>query len=1126
MPNIGDRRIDISALSGPTRSALKKADSPEAVIETLAQNGKIDPKEQEVLNEIDAELAAITQDENKSLQFEEGSTAVSTVDFGEQVGIKQAAERQAAVQRLTQRSTEGRSDVLRSTASTEDLKAFLEADQNLAGTQTDGTKTRYGAQGAGASKIMIQDAITLEKFGLLTQTQKQDLATIVDKLHTVKGYQGSDRMHYMEIGTNAITPEDIATLDAMVEDVLGRLDGKPLPQANYGQLGLLGTESGGSIEQQFTTVMDNLDGLNAEFDAAIHDLELSYSEMGGGSGGKVGAHGRIFGRIEDAVKDVDQHIQTLNTQVLPTLEAQLGALDQSIQEVILKQRPDLADKSENEIQNALLFDPELAQNPELNTLQEKKQAALASYSLFADRSTQLSSAKITGLKRLTEVKTIDREEKVRTSSVNAMTQKLGQATGDLQELQNQLAQIGQEISAEHGAEHAPTTWSGLVEAATAKAQQPYTDLASTKALQQKLSGIRSNMIEGMNGLIETYEQSATANAGAKQLLSKELATLEALQLDDPAQAIEVLQEVREHLIGELGKQVGPLISKSEFMSLTGLDKKVTAYSQGDMSTQGSFDAKIANLEEAIAEAKAEKQQTIERTVNAFSKFADDKMAYGTHAQVSFSISAGLGVGTEEFGAYAGVGVEGTARIGKDFGVGPTYSATFDLDFIAEAKAKIPYLVDFEAKYSSTLLSTGIGFNTMDDTKAFVADVNKQLELGMQVGALEEALSNAMSPGLFSSVDPEKVKTLSLELAQRKQELEATEARVDKAIEEHTISNDKTSYQGTLALGDDGHGHGALTLKGKRETNIQSYQDHGHTVQCKETTSMGQFNVGHYGVKVNVQTSEALDAQGQPSGHNKERYGFYISIPPSDVGKLLEKGASLSQSIGKKTLNEIASKIVDTVGAIDPGAGLNTAFVVTLLEKQWAQATATQSKDLHTIGHAADGHHGGGGNFHHEFLIGLEAVYSDNKFQYAAVEAAYEAAGNKAGRFQIPAGPIPLQGRWNVGFEAEVGVVVAKYKSNDYKSGQFMSIMQDLKPGMKNASGAEMLQQFAREPALSEDKKLFDYTHGTLKDMRARFSELGGLSDSETLAKALENPEKYLANTFFADVLQGSGGGGH
>jgi hypothetical protein len=1127
MPNIGDRRVSLSTLPAAKRVAIQQAESPEAIKTILAQDGKIDKNEQAVLEEIDAELANLTQDESKTLTFDEGSTEVHSVDFGDKPNFKQETERVAAVARLSQRSTEGRSDVLRSGSNIQDVKAFLEADQKLAGTQSDGTKTRYGSTGPGASKVLMQDAFLLEKFGLLTETQKQSLSAIVDKLHTVKGYQGGDGMHYMEIGTNAIDKEDIATLDAMVEDVLQRLDGKSLPQTDYGQLSLLGSENAGTLDTQFTTIADNLDGLNAEFDASLHDLQLSYSEMGGGSGGKVAAHGRVFGRIEDAVKEVDGHLQTLNTQVLPTLEKQLQSLDDRIQQRIQQLRPDLSNQPESEISNALVLDPNLAQDPELNTLQEKKQAALATYSLLADRSTQLSSGKIKGLQRLSEVRTIDREEKVRTSSVNAMAQKLGQATGDLQSLQNQIEDIGKKHADPHTG-HGAKSLGDILKVAQSQAQQPYKDLASAQALNTKLGDIRNNMITGMKGLIQTYETSSTANASAVQLLKKELSTLEALKIEDPAQAIEVLQEVREHLIGELGKQVGPLISKQEFMSLTGLDKKVTDYSQGDMATQGAANAKVSNIQEAIAEAKAEKQKTLERTVDTFSKFADDKMAYGTHAQVSFSVSAGLGVGTEEFGAYAGVGVEGTARIGKDFGVGPTYTATLDLDFIAEAKVKVPGLVDFEAKYSETLLSSGIGFNTMDETKAFVGDINKQLGLIMEVALYETALTNAQNPGLFADVDPQKIKDLSQTLALKKQELAATEQRVDQSIATHKIHNDKSSWEGSLGIGDDGHGHSGLSVKGKKETNTQTYQDNGHTVKSLETTKMGQFNVGHYGVKVNVQSSEALNAQGEPSGHSKERYGFYIAIPPEDVGKLLKKGASLSQSIGKETLNQIASKIVDAVGAIDPGAGLNTAFVIQLLEKQWSQATTTHAKDLNTIGHAADSHAppGKGTSFHHEFLVGLETVYSDHKFQYAAVEAAYEASGSKAGRFQIPAGPIPLQGRVKVGFDAEVGVVVGKYKSNDYKSGQFMSIMQDLKPGMKNASGAEMLQQFAAEPGLSEDKKLFDYTHGTLKDMRAKFPEFGGLSDSQTLAKALQNPDKYLSGTFFADILKRAEGGGH
>lgn len=1122
MSSIGDRKVNISAFSSPVRAELKQAKSAEDVKNILGRDGKIDAKEQALLDEVEAELSQITEDSNKTLTFEDGSAQANSINFADQPTFKQDTQRIASLQRLVNRSTEGRADVLRTACTPEDVKCFLEADQQLAGSQADGSKTRYGASGPGATKVLMQDAIMLEKFGLLTATQKQALAEITNKLHTVKGYQGGDGMHYMEIGTSAISKEDIATLDAMVEDALGRMDGQPLPSMDYGSLSQLGTEAAGTPDQQFTTVADNLDGMNAEFDAAIHDLELSYSEMGGGDGGKVAANGRIFGRIEDAVKEVDGHLQMLNGQVLPSLEGQLQALDGQLQAAIEAKRPDLAGKSKEEVNNALNLDSELSNDPTLASLLEKKQAALATYSLLADRSQQLSSAKITGLQRLGEVRTIDREEKVRTSAVNEMAHKLGEATGDLQELQNQLAEIGKH----HGVNHEAKSMAEMIELAKKQAGQPYKDLQSAEALKQKLGNIRDNMITGMKGLIQTYQNSSTANASATQLLQKQLATLEALKTDNPDQAIEVLEEVRQHVIGELGKQVGPLISRQEFRSLTGLDKQVTNYSHADMGAAGAIDAKIENIQEAIAEAKAEKQKTVERTIDTFSKFADDKMAYGTHAQVSFSISAGLGVGTEEFGAYAGVGVQGTARIGKDFGVGPTYTATFDLDFIAEAKVKIPYLVDFEAKYSKTLLSTGIGFNTMDETKAFVGDVNRQLELGMQVGALEDALSNARNPGLFSSVDQNKVQQLETELAARQQELKEVEARVDKAIDDHTISNDKTSFEGKIALGDDGHGHGALTFKGKTETNVQTYQENGHEVQSRETLKMGQFNVGHYGVKVVAQSSEALGANGQPSGHNKERYGFYIAIPPGDVGKLLEKGASLSKSIGKETLNQIAGKIVDAVGAIDPSAGLTSAFVVALLEKQWAQATATHAKDLHTVGHAADAHHGPSG-FHHEFLVGLEAVYADNKFQYAAVEAAYEASGSKAGRFQIPAGPIPLQGRWNVGFEAEVGVVVAKFKSNDYKANQFMSIMKDLKPGMSHASGVEMLQQFAAEPALSQDRKLFDYTHGTLKDMRSQFPELAGLDDAQTLKRALENPDKYLAGTFFADVMHRSaGGGGH
>ena len=1118
MSTIGDRRVDISALSQPIRAKLKEATSAEQVKTILAADGKIDAKEQKVLEEIEAELGQIPEDGNQTLTFKEGSTDANSVAFGK--GMLKETQRSAAVNRLGSRSTEGRADVLRTAAGKEDIRSFLTADQKLAGTQADGSKTRYGASGPGASKVLLQDAILLEKFGLLTSTQKQALAAIVDKLHTVKGFQGGDGMHYMEIGTDAISKEDIAKLDGMVEDVLARLDGAEMPSMDYGKLNTLNSEA--NVDQQFQTVLDNLDGIGAESDALMHDLQLSYSERGGGSGGSVASNGRIFGRIQDSIQEVDQQLSLLKDQVLPSLERQLASFDQQLNEAIFAKRPDLKGKSKEEINSALALDNNLAADPAISTLREKKTAALDAYSLLSERVNQLSEAKVKGLTRMSELTTIVSEETERTSAVNSMAQKLGTATGDLQELQNQLAEIGKHAPA---GQH-PEKLSDYLKIAATMANQPFENLKSAEALKTKLVGIRNNMIEGMKGLIKTYQSSGTSNATAIQLLQKQLATLEALNTDNADQTIEVLEEVRQNIIGELGKQVGPLISKQEYMALTGLDKKVTTYSHADMGTAGAINDKIATIKEEIEEAKNEQKQSIERTMDVFNKFADEKLAYGTHAQVSLSVSVGLGLGTEDFGAYAGVGIQGTARIGKDFSAGPTYTATLDLDFIAEAKVKIPLLVDWEAKYSTTILSTGIGFGTMEECRSFISDVNRQLELTMNVGALEDALKNAMMPGLFESVDKEKVKNLATQLGLAKKELETVTQRVDKTVENHKLSNDKSAFETTLEL-PGLHAAG----KFKREVNVRTYHNGGpEEHKVKDTNTSGQISIHHRGVVVNVQSSEQLDHSGQPTGHSKDRYGFYLEIPPADIGKLLQKGASLTKSIGKEALYAIAEKIVTAIGQIDPTAGLTSAFVVALLEKQWAAATATHAKDLGAVGHAAGhgGHAAEGSGFHQAFLVGVEFVYEDKKFMYAAVEAAYEASFKKAGRTSIPAGPIPLQARGSISIEAEVGVVVAKFKSNAYKAKQFMNIMHELKPGMQHASGAQMLQQFAAEPGLAADKKLFEYTHSVLKDLREKFPELKGLDDTQTMAKALENADKYLAGTFFADVLKKTGAepGGH
>lgn len=1118
MPSIGDRMIDISALSSPLRTQLKAAKSAEDVQQILAADGKVDDKEKAVLAEVEAELAQITEDGNQTLTFKDAKGAANSVAFGQ--GIVRDTLRAAAIQRLTSRATEGRADVLRDASDKADIRGFLTADQTLAGTKG---KTRYGMQGPGATKVLMQDAILLEKFGLLTASQKQQLAEIVNKLHTVKGFTGGDGVHKMEIGTDAISQQDLGQLDAMVKDALQRLDGAELPRANVGQLNGLGGPEAGTSEQQLQTVADNFDGLNAEADAAIHDLELSYSEMGGGQGGKVASQGRSFGRIGDAVQQVDQQLRLLKDQVMPSLEKSLPELSQQLQDAIVAAKPELKGQDKATIL-AALNDPALAQDASIQARSDKLQAAMAMYAQLGERMSQLSDAKIKGLTRMSSLKTIVTEEKVRTSAVNAMAAKLGDATGSLQELQNQLDEIGQ-----HAPEgHKPQKLQDYIQLAQAQAKQPYEHLKSAEAVKTRLETIRKDMITGMTGLIQTYESSGTANATATTLLKKQLATLEALKTDNPDQAIEVLSEVRQHLITELGKQVGPLISRNEYLALTGLDKKVTAYADADRALSGATDAKIETIQEQIAEAKAEKAQTIERTVNTLSKFADEKLAYGSHAQVNCSLTVGLGLGSEDFGVYAGVGVQGTARIGKEFGMGPVYRATVDLDFVAEAKLKVPHLVDIEAKYRRTLASGGVGFREMDQARNYVSSLNRSVQAEVNVAILEQALKNARDP-LVGSADPAKVKRVQDALTQAQAEFTSAQTALAAAEQyKFALANDRSSFEGKVDL-PAFHAEGKMQV----ETNVLSYASPKEgSNKVEEQNKTFQATVNHYGLKVAIQNQTLLGPDGKPAAHTKDRYGFYLVIPPKDIQKLLGKGASLSASIGKETLNQLAGQIVSTIGKIDPGAGITSAMVIALLEKQWAGATVQHAKDLHSVGEAAHGgEHGhddhGDHKFHQEFMIGTEFIFEDHKFQYAAVEAAYEAAFKDSGRFNIPAGPIPLQGRWSVGFDAEVGVVLGKVKSNDYKAKQFMTFMRDLKPGMaKEATGADMLRQYALEPALARDPKIFEYAHGVLKDLRAKFPELGGLDDTETIKKCLEDADKYLKGTFFEEVLQYPRKAGH
>jgi len=1075
----------------------------EQLVNAIAEDGLSSDAEKELLSLIKTSV-------DGRVSFDDGEFEGSTVTFEnidpEQLKT-QVQARLKQVQRLDNKAGSTmayRANTFRQIQTADDLKRALEADQKIAG-QNDGQRTLHNT-GAVAGKILLQDAVLLQKTGLLSPEEKStltDLVTKVQQAHSIA----------------ALKPADVLALDQMVENALQKLAGGDVQIQSVDAYTLRSLQEIEDLDQRVDVVRRNYDALmdgsvasgydlsNAVNEVGMSDYQMKAFRAGTSEKGEITKKwanqdvelGRSFTRISDAINEVSTQIGLIENQAVPTLEAQIQNLDQKLVAAAKTIKPELADLSDPEILQEIGLDP-LLQHALGEDFSQKRELMNKMVGLQSNLS-DLHSARVSGLKNLSTLKTIYSEKEERVSSVNLMQSKLVQASGRMAELENQI----NSISVQDGAVHEALQRTGqalekLKGPDGAKVTQKLIEQMGLKdigALSQEVSQIRDNMISGMQDVLKVYDETRTANPRAKALIQEQIATLQALKTEDPGMALGELGRVRQNLMTELKKMVPSAISLEEYHALTGLDKEVGHFANATHHNQTLIQVKQEMIEEQIKEALDQQQNAASKTTSMLSKFSDEYMAYDTHVNAEVKLLIGLGgkVGPAE--VFAGAGVTGSIYVGKRFGMAPAYRAMADLDFTAEVRAKIPKIVEFEYQYRSTIASAGVAFNTMDEAKKFLGDYADMVATKAKLELMK--------------LDP--ISDNGAAIQEMETEYTRLKATVDKSIADHSCSNDRTrhSFSAKLPFVDKAlekmhlHGHGSK-IEGSSEENIFTFTENGETKQVKDHFWRMRGELNHNSFTFFSQNSAELDASGQPTGHSKTRQGFHIGIGSDQVQKLLKSGSKLSDDMA----NTLAGKVVDMIG---PEAGLTVGMVAGLLQNRWTEFTQARAADMARLTNASNVT--GKSGMHEEFVIGVDWVLKDDKLQYIALEAGYEAEFKAGGGFNFGTSPVRMEAEFKL--DSEVALMYKVYKSDSYKASTVQDKLDQKLPGMNLR---QQLAELAAKPELASKIGVGSYIGPELDTIRKQNPQLQGKSDTEVLSALLLN-ESLAEGTFLAYMLQKS-----
>ena len=1097
MPSIQSNLPSFQALPQGVQKIIR--DSAEAgevvsadkLIEAIAEDGMGSDAEKLLIEYLESSADGIVPFEDAD--FDSSGLGFENVDSNSLKG--KIKRRSAVIQRLEKSNTRTmgmRAKNFRNIESLADLKRVLEADQKIAGVNED-QNTLYKT-GNIAGKILLQDAVLLQRSGLLNADQKAQLAQWVNQVD-----QGN--------GIDALERVDVEAIDQMVEDVLQELGDQEILEVN--DYALQNLDDLGSIAHRVERVEQNIPALEEHSIAARYDLSNALQETGLSEYQLKNFRtehpnwanhdvelGRSFYRISQSIDEVSQNIELIENNAQPTLEARVEEVDQEILEQVRDLKPEWSERSDEDILTEVGADP-IWQDALGEPFKEK--AHLMNEMLgLQNELMALHASRVDGLKNLSSLRTIFSEKESRVASVNLMQSRLASASGSMVDLERQIADISiQEGAAREGLTQIAEVLAKFTGPEGKKQAEKLVEqlgLRDINALQAQVSQIRDDMIGGMEDLLQVYEDSGTANDDATALIEKELETLKSLSNDDPGATLQKLHEVRQNLVIELKSSVPSTLALEEYHALTGLDKEVTHFANATHQTQTIGTVKQELIQEQLQEALNQKQNAAEKTTSMLSKFSDQVMAYDTHAGAEVQLLLGVGADVGVAEVFAGAGVTGSIYVGKKFGMAPAYRAMADLDFTAKVKAKIPHIVEFEAEYRQTIASAGVAFSSMDEAKDFLNDYASMVSTKAKLELLK-----------LDPISDRKAQISALE-----KEYGQLKSKVDKNIREHSCSNDRQQLSamakvtGAEKLMHKMGLHGAPKLQFQGEQNTFSFREDGQDKQVQDNSWSVKGEVNHYSFKFFNQDSAELDKAGEPTGHHKTRQGFHIGIPPKQVASLLRAGKKLPEDM----VQTLANKMLD---ALPPGAGLEATMVMALIQKKWGEFTSAQAANLTRLQNSMGLGHG---HAHAEFLVGLDWVMKDDKLQYVALEAGYEKEFEKDFGGQIGATAFRVEGQFK--FDTEIALMHKIYKSDSYKAG---AVSEKLKEKLPDKSPLEQLRYLLENPEKAAEIGVDSYLNSAYEALGESDPDLAEFDNAELL-DAIEVDPSLAEGNLIGYLLKG------
>lgn len=677
-----DGRIDLSQyqLSTQQKDALKKAKTPDQVVEAIGGDGTASPEEQKLIDEIVQELTAST---DGTLKFKDGDfEAARGVAFGKTGNFRDTVTQKVerVMRQTLSQSTFQRDRLLDRVQTVADARRVLSLDSAQANSFRNDRFT--------AGKILLQDTGMLTRMGLVKPADQAYLNGLLNNVSNKR--------------LNAITPADITRLKEIVAGASQILDG--MPDANQVPPRFRLNEAALTEPNNFAGLNDNFDALVSSGEAAVNDANLAVGESGlnreqmrtQNANGVQG--GASFSRINSTIREADRQLGNLNRAegILQTQITELGA-------EIERQTAAVTSRGE---------DPSTDSN--LNSLKASLQTNVSRLQQITNQRGQLASTKIHTLQKAKEFGVIVNEFDKRMLAIQSAQSTLSRGCQTLEHLNKWATGLAQGADQMASDEHAPL----YLQAAKG-------GLGKVLEMTRQTT---DDMANSVNQLLNTYKASPTANAKAVELLGKELETLRTLRSqlngDNVKDKIQELTAVRTRIIAAMQPMVAEgTIDPRELRALTVLDESVNTFTGSAGRTGGDIEAYIGNIDGMIQEAKSEKTVMEKQSSKSFEmikKFSQGNfLAYGSHVGANLNVTVGVG------NQYAGIGAGITAgfKIEKTLAGDPNreLQMSVNVGVMAEAHAGFGKLFSLDAEFKASL-QAGLAFATVEDAQNFMQNL--------------------------------------------------------------------------------------------------------------------------------------------------------------------------------------------------------------------------------------------------------------------------------------------------------------------------------------------------------------------------------------------------------------------